>query len=53
MIDQPTGVKLIKDICNIKPDKMVENTIFDSVKGIVLKHVKTLWCIGIKTRLAT
>ena len=41
--DQPIGVKLIKDICNIKPGQDIENTIFDSVKGIVLNTCKDFY----------
>ena len=41
--DQPTGVKLIKDICNIKPRQDIENTIFGSVKGIVLNTCKDFY----------
>lgn len=41
--DQPTGVKLIKDICNIKPGQDIEDTIFDYVKGIQINTCKDFY----------
>ena len=47
--DQPTCVKLIKrDICDIKPNQDIENTIFEHVKGIQMNPYKDFyslyWC---------
>ena len=41
--DQPNGVKLIKDICSIKPGQDIENTIFESVKGIQINSCKDFY----------
>ena len=41
--DQPTGVKLIKDICNIKPGQDIENTIFESVIRLQLNTCKDFY----------
>jgi len=41
--NQPIGVKLIKDICGIRPKQKIEGTLFDSVKAIQINLCKDFY----------
>ena len=50
---QPDGVKLIKDICGLRPDSDPEGSLFNSVKGVQLQIYKDLYGVQWNTAADT